>query len=328
MKPKLLSVIMSVYNGEKHLVQAIESILNQTYQNFEFIIIDDCSTDNSLDILEEYAKKDSRIKIIKKEKNLGIKGFIENLNLGISIAEGKYIARMDADDISLPERFQKQVDFLEKNPEIILVGAQLNFINEQNEITGEAIGALEHRDIVKRITSKIPLFHPVIMFRKDQNIQYREKFLYCEDYDLYLNLITQGKKLANINEKLLNYRVLKTSISRKGDNFVKKLMVEKALYFYKLRYKIGKDFYENFNNLEVLEINNINHKNSKSELFFAMDIAIKLNKKEQLDFLLKKFKKYYQKEKIPFKYYIFSKLPLIIFRLFKKFYNGYPHQIF
>ena len=319
MEQQLISVIMSVYNGEKYLVQAIESILNQTYQNFEFIIIDDCSTDNSIEILEEYAKKDSRIKIIKKDKNIGIKGFIENLNLGISIAEGKYIARMDADDISLPERFQKQVDFLEKNPEIIMVGAQLNFINERNKITGEAIGALQNHDIVKRITSNIQLFHPVIMFRKDQNIHYREKFLYCEDYDLYLNLITQGKKLANLNEKLLNYRVLETSISRKGDNFVKKLMLEKALHFYKLRKKNGDDFYESFENEEILEISNINYKNSKSELYFAMDAAIKLNRKDKLIFLLKKIKKYYPKEKISFKYYIFSKLPFIIFRLFKKF---------
>ena len=145
----LVSVIMSVYNGEKYLVQAIDSILNQTYQNFEFIIIDDCSTDNSSHILQEYAKKDSRIKIIKKEKNIGIKGFIENLNLGISIAEGKYIARMDADDISLPERFQKQVTFLENNPEIFMVGAQIDFINEKNEIIGEKAGALEHEEIVK-----------------------------------------------------------------------------------------------------------------------------------------------------------------------------------
>ena len=289
MDQKLISVIMSVYNGEKYLVQAIDSILNQTYQNFEFIIIDDCSTDNSSHILQEYAQKDSRIKIIKKEKNIGIKGFIKNLNLGISIAKGKYIARMDADDISLPERFQKQVDFLENNPEITLVGAQLNLINEQNKITGEAIAALQHRDIVKRITSQIQLFHPVIMFRKDQNIQYREKFLYCEDYDLYLNLITQGKKLANLNEKLLNYRILANSISRKDDVFTKKLMLEKALYFYQSRKKNGSDFYENFENKEVLEINNINYKNSKSELFFAMDTAIKLNRKDKLIFLIKKF---------------------------------------
>jgi hypothetical protein len=104
------------------------------------------------------------------------------------------------------------------------------------------------------------------MFRKEKNIQYREKFLYCEDYDLYLNLITQGKKLANLNEKLLNYRILANSISRKDDVFTKKLMLEKALYFYQSRKKWS-DFYENFENKEVLEINNINYKNSKSELF-------------------------------------------------------------
>ena len=321
MNPPLVSVIMSVYNGEKYLVQAIDSILNQTYQNFEFIIIDDCSTDNSSHILQEYAQKDSRIKIIKKEKNIGIKGFIENLNLGISIAKGKYIARMDADDISLPERFQKQVDFLENNPEITLVGAQLNLINEQNKITGEAIAALQHRDIVKRITSQIQLFHPVIMFRKDQNIQYREKFLYCEDYDLYLNLITQGKKLANINEKLLHYRILESSISRKGDNFVKKLMVEKALYFYKLRKENGQDLYETFNNEEVLEINNFEFKHKIEELFFALEAAIKLNKKEKIVLLIKKIKKHYPKEKIPFKYVLLSSVPLSFFRVLKKLFS-------
>ena len=321
MNPPLVSVIMSVYNGEKYLVQAIDSILNQTYQNFEFIIIDDCSTDNSSHILQEYAQKDSRIKIIKKEVNQGLKGFIKNLNLGISLAKGKYIARMDADDISLPERFQKQVDFLENNPEITLVGAQLNLINEQNKITGEAIAALQHRDIVKRITSQIQLFHPVIMFRKDQNIQYREKFLYCEDYDLYLNLITQGKKLANINEKLLHYRILESSISRKGDNFVKKLMVEKALYFYKLRKENGQDLYETFNNEEVLEINNLEFKNKIEELFFALEAAIKLNKKEKIVLLIKKIKKHYPKEKIPFKYVFLSSVPLSFFRVLKKLFS-------
>ena len=321
MDQKLISVIMSVYNGEKYLVQAIDSILNQTYQNFEFIIIDDCSTDNSFHILQEYAQKDSRIKIIKKEKNIGIKGFIENLNLGISIAKGKYIARMDQDDVSLPERFQKQVDFLENNPEITLVGAQLNLINEQNKITGEAIAALQHRDIVKRITSQIQLFHPVIMFRKDQNIQYREKFIYCEDYDLYLNLITQGKKLANMNEKLLHYRILESSISRKGDNFVKKLMVEKALYFYKLRKENGQDLYETFNNEEVLEINNFEFKNKIEELFFALETAIKLNKKEKIVLLVRKIKKLYPREKIPFKYVLLSSVPLTFFRVLKKLFS-------
>ena len=321
MDQKLISVIMSVYNGEKYLVQAIDSILNQTYQNFEFIIIDDCSTDNSSHILQEYAKKDSRIKIIKKEKNIGIKGFIENLNLGISIAKGKYIARMDQDDVSLPERFQKQVIFLENNPKISMVGAQIDFINEKNEIIGEKIGALEHEEIVNKMTSQIQLFHPAIMFRNHQNIKYREKFIYCEDYDLYLNLITQGKKLANINEKLLHYRILESSISRKGDNFVKKLMVEKALYFYKLRKENGQDLYETFNNEEVLEINNFEFKNKIEELFFALETAIKLNKKEKIVLLVRKIKKLYPREKIPFKYVLLSSVPLSFFRVLKKLFS-------
>ena len=314
----LVSVIMSVYNAEKFLNSAIESITNQTFTDFEFIIIEDCSTDKTLEILKEFKEKENRIKIIQKEKNEGPKGFIKNLNVGLNMAQGKYIARMDADDISLPERFQKQVIFLENNPKISMVGAQIDFINEKNEIIGEKIGALEHEEIVNKMTSQIQLFHPAIMFRNHQNIKYREKFIYCEDYDLYLNLITQGKKLANLNEKLLNYRILANSISRKDDVFTKKLMLEKALYFYQSRKKNGSDFYENFENKEVLEINNINYKNSKSELFFAMDAAIKLNRKDKLIFLLKKFKKHYPKDRIPSKYHLFSKLPLIFFRLLKK----------
>lgn len=318
MNHPLVSVIMSVYNAEKFLHSAIESITNQTFTDFEFIIVEDCSTDKTLEILKEFKEKDNRIKIIQKEKNEGPKGFIKNLNVGLNMAQGKYIARMDADDISLPERFQKQVTFLENNPEIFMVGAQIDFINEKNEIIGEKAGALEHEEIVKKMTSQIQLFHPVIMFRNHQNIKYREKFLYCEDYDLYLNLITQGKKLANLNEKLLNYRILANSISRKDDVFTKKLMLEKALYFYQSRKKNGSDFYENFENKEVLEINNINYKNSKSELFFAMDAAIKLNRKDKLIFLLKKIKKHYPKDRIPSKYHLFSMLPLIFFRLLKK----------
>ena len=144
MNPPLVSVIMSVYNAEKFLNSAIESITNQTFTDFEFIIIEDCSTDKTLEILREFKEKDNRIKIIQKEKNEGPKGFIKNLNLGLNMAQGKYVARMDSDDISLPERFQKQVIFLENNPEISMVGAQIDFINEKNEIIGEKTGALEH----------------------------------------------------------------------------------------------------------------------------------------------------------------------------------------
>lgn len=317
----ILSVVMSVFNGEKYLHKAINSILEQSFHDFEFIIIDDCSTDNTGKILESFCQKDNRIKIIRKNENKGLTGFIENLNLGISKSKGKYIARMDADDISLEDRFQKQIDFLESNPEVSMVGAQINFINEKDEIIGEKFGALQNNEIVQKITSVIQLFHPVIMFRNFENIQYRTKFLYCEDYDLYLNLITQGKKLANLNEKLLNYRILETSISREGDNFIKKLMVEKSIYFYHLRNKLGDDCYENFDNKEILEINNINFLNSKKELIFAMESAIKLNKKSNLKFLINKFSKQYPKDNIPFKYIIISRSPFFMFKFLKKIYN-------
>ena len=125
----MVSVVMSVYNAEKYLDLAIESILNQSFRDFEFIIIEDCSTDNSLEILKNYAEKDSRIKIIQKTENKRMKGFIENLNIGLEEAKGKYIARMDADDISHPSRFDKQVVFLETHSDIFMVGSYINFIN-------------------------------------------------------------------------------------------------------------------------------------------------------------------------------------------------------
>lgn len=312
---------MSVYNGEKFLEEAIDSIINQTHQNWEFIIINDASTDATGNILDIYKKKDSRFKIINKEVNKGLPGFIENLNLGLYLAEGKYIARMDADDISYPERFQKQVDFLENNPEIFIVGSQINFIDENNKIIGEKLGAISHHDIVKKMTADIQLFHPAIMFKNDKNIRYREKFLFCEDYDFYLNLITKGKKLANINEKLLNYRILDKSISRKGDGFVKKLMVAKAIFFYNLRKNNGSDSYENFDNRGILNINDNTYKNNKADFFLALDTSIKHNNKPELKFLIHKFKKQLPYETVSLKYYFFYYSPTPIFKVLKKIFG-------
>lgn len=123
----LIYVVMSCYNREKYVVEAIESILNQTYTNFEFIIIDDCSTDNTFEIVKEYAKKDNRILALKNDKNYC---YVHSLNKGIEIAKGKYIARMDDDDISLPERFEKQVEFLEKNEDIIALGTFIEIFSD------------------------------------------------------------------------------------------------------------------------------------------------------------------------------------------------------
>ena len=120
-----ISVVMAVYNGEKYLRSAIDSILSQTYIDFEFIIIDDCSTDNTANILESYT--DSRIQIIRNEKNLRLPA---SLNKGLKIAKGKYIARMDADDIAMPDRFEKQVKYLEAHQEVAVIGGSFQVFNE------------------------------------------------------------------------------------------------------------------------------------------------------------------------------------------------------
>src|SRR3989338_10709157 len=127
-----ISVIMSVYNGMPYLPEAVKSILNQTYKNFEFIIIDDASTDQSTKYLRFL--KDKRIKLIKNSKNLGLAA---SLNKALKFAKGEYIARMDADDISLPKRFEKQVKFFKKHPSVDICGTWVNLIDDVGKIIGE-----------------------------------------------------------------------------------------------------------------------------------------------------------------------------------------------
>ncbi|HAS7841575.1 TPA: glycosyltransferase family 2 protein, partial [Vibrio cholerae] len=123
--PKI-SVVMSVYNGEKYLGEAIDSILKQTFSDFEFIIINDGSTDKTLEIIKSYMKKDDRIVLVSREN----KGLIVSLNEGLDLAKGQYIARMDADDISIKSRFEKQIEFLDSNPDIGVCGTWVEVFGE------------------------------------------------------------------------------------------------------------------------------------------------------------------------------------------------------
>lgn len=316
----MISVIMSVYNGEKYLHDAIDSILNQTFTNFEFIIIEDCSSDTTLKILQKYQIQDSRIKIIQKEKNKGIAGFIENLNIGLHEATGKYIARMDADDISEPSRFEKQVNFLEQNLAIFIVGSSVQCIDENGKNINLMTTVANDKEIQHKMFQRIPLFHPVIMFRNNAEIRYREKMLYCEDYDLYFRLMTGGYKFANLNEPLLKYRILKNSISRKDNKFIKWLFVEKARQFYKQRKKTGKDNYENLNPSNLLSILDPNYKNKMGDLLFASDIALKYNCTKELRQLLKIAKNQFPRES---KFNIYS-----IYLLFPNFTLPYLSKLF
>lgn len=211
----MISVVMSVYNGEKYLTEAIESILNQTYRNFEFIIINDGSTDKSLEIIEKYKKQDKRIVLMSREN----RGLVDSLNEGFLLAQGKYIARMDADDISLPLRLEKQFDFMESNPEIGISGT---WIEVFDRTVPNQIGrySLEDEMIKAELLFSSPFAHPSVIIRKailrKYNFYYSKHCLDAEDYELWFQY-SKVTQLANIPHALLRYRVLPDSITRKAD---------------------------------------------------------------------------------------------------------------
>jgi glycosyltransferase involved in cell wall biosynthesis len=200
---------MPVFNGEKYLNEAIDSILNQTFVDFEFIIIDDGSSDHSIDIVRQY--DDSRIVLITNVHNLGL---AKALNKGINLARGRYIARMDQDDISLPDRLAKQITFFEKNPSISMVGCQAILIDSDSNDLGMR---LSEPQTVEEIKAQLPkmncIVHPSVMVRGDvaKAYRYSEKMVAkrgdYEDYELWLRLLSDNYKIAKIPEVLIKYRV-------------------------------------------------------------------------------------------------------------------------
>ncbi len=289
-----VSVIMSVYNGETYLESAIQSVLDQSFSQFEFIIINDHSTDKTAEILKEFEKKDNRIILFEKPINKGFRGFVENLNIGISKSRGKYIARMDADDICLPERLAEQIKFLDEQPEVFLVGSSMVLINEKNEEIGQMKALTDLEQIKKRTRIDNPIFHPTILFRNEAGLFYRDKLYACEDFDFHLRNISNGKILQNLAKPLLKYRVLEESISRKGNSFVKRLFLEQAKTFHVQREKYGQDEYDNFDENEFLQILDPDFQNQKSYLLFAAKTAILYQRKEELNRILQKLKKQHQ----------------------------------
>jgi len=206
--PKI-SVLMSVYNGEKYLRELVESILNQTYKNFEFIIINDGSTDNTLNILKGY--NDSRIKIYSQE-NIGL---TKSLNKAIRLSKGKYIARVDVDDIATPRRLEKQIDFLNSNPEIGLVGSFGIKIDKVGQTIQKIILPVFDKKIRKELIKANVFIHGSVMVRKEifEKVgYYNEIFKYAQDYELW-GRIAQIYKLHNLPEVLLIRRETKDSLS-------------------------------------------------------------------------------------------------------------------
>jgi glycosyltransferase involved in cell wall biosynthesis len=203
---RVISVVMPVYNASLYLKEAIESILTQTFSNFEFIIIDDGSTDNSAEIIESY--NDERIKFYKNEQN---KGLIFTLNKSIQLAKSAIIARMDADDVSLPNRLNIEYNYLTNNPECALVCSWIKLINNDgHEI---CIQDRYNKHMYYDLLFKCVIAHPTVMFKKDIALKYN---LYtrdhAEDFDLWSKIVNHYK-IHKIDQALLNYRLSNTSIS-------------------------------------------------------------------------------------------------------------------
>lgn len=206
--PKI-TVLLPVYNCELYIKTAVESILNQTFTNFELLIIDDASTDATVSILKKF--DDPRIQLIEKPLN---SGYTNSLNYGLKIAKGQYIARMDADDISYPERFARQIDYLDNHPDVVVCGTTYKIVDNDKKI----ILPQDHEAIKIGLLWGNCVSHPSVMIRKkivdDFSIRYDTSKEPAEDYDMWVRLLSIGK-LHNLKEILLEYRVYGNQVSRK-----------------------------------------------------------------------------------------------------------------
>lgn len=211
----MISVIMSTYKEDERLLrESIESILNQTYRDFEYIIILDYpDNDVHKSVIEEYALKDDRIHFYINEKNMGL---TDSLNRGLSLCHGEYIARMDADDISLPDRLERQMKYLEKN-HYDLIGGITEMINENGSLLYSIKSVpTDPKKINKALRYSQCIAHPTWLGKKEvfeKNAGYRHMPL-CEDYDFTLRAVLNGFVISNLNEAVLKYRMTSNSISR------------------------------------------------------------------------------------------------------------------
>jgi glycosyltransferase involved in cell wall biosynthesis len=201
-----LSVILACYNTERYIGAAVKSILAQTFTDFEFILIDDGSTDRSAEILKQLASQDSRIKLISRPN----KGLTKTLNEGLSLATAPLVARMDADDLSQPTRFEKQVEYVNAHPDCVCVGSRVTLIDPYDSPINNTDHKLSHEEIDTDLLKGIgwSIVHPAAMMRTEAVRRvggYREQFKTSQDLDLWLRLAEIGK-LANLPEPLVQYR--------------------------------------------------------------------------------------------------------------------------
>jgi glycosyltransferase involved in cell wall biosynthesis len=221
MNKSLISVILPVYNCQQYIKDSVSSILQQTYNNFEIIIIDDGSDDGTAEILNTF--KDKRIKLYKNKSN---RGLIYSLNKGISKSKGKFIARMDSDDISEPQRFEKQINFLNKNKEISVVGSAITTINSGNKTGKKYFYPLNHIVIKWHLLFSCPIVHPSVLIRVSAIKKlkgYDNQAKFAEDYSLWFKFIKADYKFANLRSQLLKLRKHQHSVT--VENYKEHLLV-------------------------------------------------------------------------------------------------------
>ena len=243
MKPDI-SVIMSVYNGETYLVEAIESVRNQTFRNWELIIINDCSTDTTGEILNDFSIKDERIKVHTNEVNLKLP---TSLNKAISLCEGKYIARMDADDICLPDRFEKQYKFMEENPDMALSSCRFMTVKNGIYASGGAGGRCDNKALRAMLLVANPILHPGVIARADvmKKFNYDTTLTCTEDLELWTRMAMENQKIAILPECLLIYRlhdkqITSTTLERQH----KEVLGIQQKYYGALLQKMGEEMQE------------------------------------------------------------------------------------
>lgn len=213
MKSPVISILMPVYKTAPYLREAIDSVLSQSFKEFELIVLNDCSPDNADEILDTYT--DPRIVRYKGERNAGLSNI---LNIGLGLARGKYIARMDSDDLSMPERLQIQVDYLEAHPEIDLVSTGMQLFGAKDEVW---IREQNPKKVKINALFHSPILHASSMWRRERfeerGLRFRQEMVPSEDYDLWTRAMVKGLRLVNLQQVLYKYRIHQAQATSRTD---------------------------------------------------------------------------------------------------------------
>ena len=222
----LVSVIIPAFNEAPELISvAIDSILKQTYSNLEVLVFDDSSKQETQSAIDAFLI-DSRVQVFRGKERVG---FIQSLNKGLEASRGQYITRMDGDDYSHPDRIQKEIDFLEAHPKVMVVGGQMNIMDKKGQITSSRKYPLGGMKFFLFSCCRNPLAHPTVMMRReiiDMGYRYDETLRMSEDLDLWLRLMNDGYELANLPDTVLDFRVMANFLEKRSSDVQREVMAQ------------------------------------------------------------------------------------------------------